>query len=45
MVEDPEIVLAEERATWSPPVWLVVGPDALVSQELLPDSLPPKNES
>jgi len=45
MVEDPETVLVEERATCSPPVWLVVDPEALVSQELLPDSLPPKNES
>ena len=44
MVEVPEIVLVEERATCSPPGWLVVDPEALVSQELFPDSLPPKNE-
>lgn len=41
MVEDPEIVLVDERGTSSPPVWLVVDPEAFVSHELFPDSLPP----
>ena len=42
IVEEPEVVLVEDRATGSPPVWLSVDPEALVSQELFPDSLPPK---
>ena len=49
VVAAPETVLVDTLVAWSPPIWLVtepaIEPDALVSDEVLPESLPPKTNN